>query len=927
MLPASSGIAPDVGAPSISVSAGGRFVDDEPSGDELAALPETGEEFLGFRLIAELGRGAFGKVFLARQKALANRLVAVKVSIELFDETQTLAQLQHTNIVPIYSTHRAGQLQAFCMPFFGAATLADVVRGLLTEGAFPTSGRHLFNTIESRSSQRVQDAVHSSLDSNQSNNGEASIARPPHLIPGAQPTFDLFSRYSFVDTVLFLGARLAEGLAHAHERGVIHRDLKPANVLLADDGRPMLLDFNLSINSRLRSSTRGGTVPYMAPEQFQNDKDGRPVAIDARADIYALGLILYELLTGRSAWPRHRGPAHEVTPKLLADRKGTPPPIPEINPGVSPAVEAIVLRCLAFDPKDRYQTARALHEDLECQLANLPLKHTREPSFIERVQKWKRRHPRLTSAGTISAVAAVIVAALGLGLWSSHVENRKRDARDSAQQFLVASDDLRNSLIRSPDGDDANKAVDRAKELFKPYGVTVSGNWQKSPLVTDLDPQLQARFRDRMGEMLLLTSQRLSETATDADALCNAHNFNSLAGNCYPENARPMAWWWHEQALCERIGETAAVESARAALANRKPTTAGDHYLFGLLHYQAGRYAAAIPSLEQATNLDPQQYWAWVLLGNCRYMLNHDEEAKAAYTVALGIDSKNHRPYFNRAQVNYRMGRYASALDDYSEAISHGCAKAEAQLQQAKCNVARYESQRRAGKKDLQPLEDAEATLTELIDRGELVLRTHNARADVRRRKGDKKGATEDQAQVLKLEPVTASDFLAQGQVRAGTEPEAALESYRSAARLNPFSVAAWMNQANLLSERLNKPEESLNALNKALEIAPEYPPALGGRAIVLARLGRADEALRDAETCLAKFDHPFVRYQMAGVYALTADRPGHLQKAVQLIAGAVRRNMALASQLDNDRDLKPIEKSPEFRKLREATTTLREMD
>ena len=135
------------------------------------------------------------------------------------------------------------------------------------------------------------------------------------------------------------------------------------------------------------------------------------------------------------------------------------------------------------------------------------------------------------------------------------------------------------------------------------------------------------------------------------------------------------------------------------------------------------------------------------------------------------------------------------------------------------------------------------------------------------------------------------------------------------------------MNQANLLSERLNKPEESLNALNKALEIAPEYPPALGGRAIVLARLGRADEALRDAETCLAKFDHPFVRYQMAGVYALTADRPGHLQKAVQLIAGAVRRNMALASQLDNDRDLKPIEKSPEFRKLREATTTLRGMD
>ncbi len=112
------------------------------------SMPEVGTEFLGFHLIAELGRGAFGRVYLARQGELADRPVALKVARDLGGESRTLARLQHTNIVPIHSVHHAGPFHAVCMPFLGSTTLADVLRELRGHGGLPASGKVLVDTLQ-----------------------------------------------------------------------------------------------------------------------------------------------------------------------------------------------------------------------------------------------------------------------------------------------------------------------------------------------------------------------------------------------------------------------------------------------------------------------------------------------------------------------------------------------------------------------------------------------------------------------------------------------------------------------------------------------------------------------------------------------------------------------------------------------------------
>src|SRR5262249_17989359 len=156
-----------------------------------------------------------------------------------------------------------------------------------------------------------------------------------------------------------------------------------------------VLDFNLAADVKgggLSSVRIGGTVPYMSPEQLRCFAD-QPDKMDHRSDIYSLGIILWELLSGKHPFRIHGGNSDASIEQMLEVRKKWSATLCDKNTTVTPAVESIVQRCVAFDPKDRYQSAEHLVEDIERHLENLPLKYAKETSFNERVAKWSRRHP------------------------------------------------------------------------------------------------------------------------------------------------------------------------------------------------------------------------------------------------------------------------------------------------------------------------------------------------------------------------------------------------------------------------------------------------------------------------------------------------------------------------------------------------------
>ncbi|MBL9149284.1 MAG: protein kinase [Phycisphaerae bacterium] len=362
----------------------------------------VGSRIAGFRIDRVLGSGGMGVVYEATELALA-RKVALKLlrpevagtpaARERFErEAKAIARLRHPSVISVHSLGEVDGLRYLAMELVDGRSLDALLRDATAEGRpLPTT------------------------------------------------------------TVVRMGAALADALAAAHAAGIVHRDVKASNVLVAADGRVLLVDFGIArdLSSQAATLTDGfvGSPYAMAPERIGRRGEGA-LTDDPRGDVYGLGVVLWECLAGRP--PFEASSLEALFQSILADE---PPSLRSLRPDLAKDLETVVAKAMAKDPAKRYQSAGELREDLRALLEFRPIR-ARPSSRAELAARWFRRRPALTAALVVGAAAALVLSIALLVQRSTHERAR-------AAQASAAIDDARALLRQELAGAEARALVER----------------------------------------------------------------------------------------------------------------------------------------------------------------------------------------------------------------------------------------------------------------------------------------------------------------------------------------------------------------------------------------------------------------------------------------------------------------------------------
>ena len=646
----------------------------------IAPPPEVGDEIGPYRLVRELGRGGFARVFLAEQADLDDRLVVVKVSSRVTSEPRLLARARHPHIIEVlwHGEVEDGSLQVICMPFLGGATLAAVLAERRRRGGRSASGLDLLDDLD-----------------------RASTAGYPAAPSAGRPARELISGLSFPRAAAWVVARLAEALDHAYSRGVLHGDVKPSNVLLTADGVPVLLDFNLSVGWRPSAADpgpdngpipaeAGGTLAYMAPERLRALADPLnappPTAADRhRADVYALGVVLLELLTGRA--PAAPGgvaggrplPLRELASAYASarDAKGGAAHLAPYKPLPS-GLRAVLARCLAPDPVDRYRRAGELAEDLDRWRNDRAPAFARDPSPAGPLARWaRRRRGVLAAAVTGLAVAAV---ASTFSWLVSEADRRERAAASYAQ--VVDGEESGAFLLRRPGREAARplgNPAEVARRHLERYGVLGQGDWRRRDEFAGLDASQRGELEVWLLEQALRFAYPLARRSDSPSDWGRALHCLERATTASFGPLRAEA-----DALRRRLNLT---EPFRASVRPSPPLWMNE-YLLGVASELSGGVAGlrdALGHYEAALRRRPWSFWANYRAAAVSFAIAGDAEARsgppaavrrgflaAAERLAVCVGQRPENPVLRcqYAGCLFKAGRFQEAVEQCDKALA-----------------------------------------------------------------------------------------------------------------------------------------------------------------------------------------------------------------------------------------------------------------
>jgi tetratricopeptide (TPR) repeat protein len=783
----------------------------------------------GYEILGTLGQGGMGVVYKARQTGL-NRLVALKMIIggsmagenqlaRFRIEAEAVAQLRHPNIVQIYDI---GEVEG--MPFVSLEYLDG-------------------GDLETR------------LD-----------GTPQPGIPAA-----------------LLMATLARAIHVAHQARIVHRDLKPANVLLAGDGAPKITDFGLakrleSDDNQTQSGAIMGTPSYMAPEQAL----GQTKDVGPAADIYALGAILYEVLTGR---PPLKGETVMETVRLVIHDDPVPPS--RLVPRLARDLETICLKCLNKDPQRRYATAEELADDLDRYREGRPIK-ARPTTVWVRGFKWAKRRPAaaLSLAATVLLFIGLIGGVIGYQRYSLNQEVQRNawvhQQQDRGSGLLELAENARTTVKLENAQVELARFLDEARKEDQLQSISRSieakQKWVGEQLAQQRSraaAEQQNRVDRERFQKFLDRSQEAQLSSTGFGVMNEKDRFEKLGSSAhaalstYALDPQPTDDAW-----------TLAEPLPAALTDTEKARVADDCYNLLLILSEAAKPAQGLRILDRAVRLRPKTTAAYHrrradCLERTGDLAGRDRENQEASRTdpVTGLD------YFLNGRELVLLRRFADAVRPLNSALQADPENTSAHLLLAVCYL------------NMQPksLSQARTSLTTCIRSHRDLVGLYLMRALVAGEEGNQ--ALEKIAQTHPDEAEVAR--LRQDAKEAIASAEA---DYGQVLKLKPNDDLQYILLTNrgLMWIQSNRLADAIVDLETAIRLKPSLYPAHASLAQVFQRQGRLNTAAASFERAIACHPEPIVAAGLhrsrALLYAYRSDiTPDQRAAAIRDLEAAIR--------------------------------------